>query len=64
MGAGEVGSDICDVRWKLAPKVKGGYTAICNDPKAPQWIFFSSRWSKAPDLLGHTRIGPPTHWPL
>lgn len=33
LGAGEVGSDICDVRWKLAPKVKGGYTATAMTPR-------------------------------
>ncbi|WP_396271219.1 hypothetical protein [Ideonella sp.] len=48
LGAGEVGSDTCDVRWKLAPKVKGGYASISNDPKAPQRIFFQLAMEQGP----------------
>jgi hypothetical protein len=49
LGAGEVGSsDKCDVRWKLAPKVKGGYASISNDPKAPERIFFQLAIEQGP----------------
>jgi hypothetical protein len=48
LGAGEVGSDKCDVRWKLAPKVKGGYALISNDPKAPERIFFQLAIEQGP----------------
>lgn len=48
LGAGEVGSDKCDVRWKLAPKIKGGYASISNDPKAPERIFFQLAIEQGP----------------
>ena len=48
LGAGEVGSDKCDVHWKLAPKVKGGYASISNDPKAPERIFFQLAIEQGP----------------
>lgn len=48
LGRGEVGADKCDVRWKLAPKVKGGYATISNDPKAPERIFFQLAIEQGP----------------
>ncbi|MFG6447154.1 hypothetical protein ACG0Z6_02725 [Roseateles sp. BYS180W] len=48
LGVGEVGSDKCDVRWKLAPKVKGGYASISNDSKAPERIFFQLAIEQGP----------------